>query len=195
MRYLGQLGVAAQVAARAGSDERAATGRPDPDLHEAPALSDERAAAWRDWAGAGTREAPPREAPPRATPPRGAPPRDGRPREASPREARPRSFQPAADPDRATTSARAQSLTGDPARGRRDGEPGDDPATIAALVPARRRFVDWIAQVVADADPDQTMVSPRSMVDAAPSVDEEPALADSRARSSGAGRLSALLIG
>ncbi len=122
-------------------------------------------------------------------------PRESRPREASPREGRPRSLQPAADPDRATTSARALSLSGGPERDRGDGQAAGDPAAIVALLPARRRFIEWIAQVVADGDPDQSAGSPRSRANAAPSVEEEPALADPRARTSGAGRLAASLTG
>lgn len=50
MRYLGRLGVAAQVASRAESDTRATTGRPAEDLLREPGLPEEQAAAWRAWA-------------------------------------------------------------------------------------------------------------------------------------------------
>jgi hypothetical protein len=57
MRYLGQLGVAAEVASRAESETRATTLRPAEDFPEEPGLPEEQAAAWRAWARPGPRQA------------------------------------------------------------------------------------------------------------------------------------------
>jgi hypothetical protein len=130
MRYLGQLAVAAQVASRAGSNGRATTEQPLEDLPEAPGLPDDRAAAWRAWAGAGAREVQPRPSTPHAS----TPDDDRRP-----------SAEPAGAPRRIRDHGLVE---------RRERQAGLERMAGRELIPARRRFIEWMAQIVDGPDPE-----------------------------------------